>query len=142
LRFVWNLHTQLDKVSRLSNIEVRAEEKAIAQVHLVTDAQVNAVKGEMEEATPIVPTRMVLLRVSAPATDELPDIPDHFEETLSLAFRPEVAVEVAHAILAAASALRFGLERCRLALEQRDTMDCPRDATLRRDEFRTRANVA
>ncbi len=72
----------------------------MAKVHLVDKAQVHPAKFELDGATPIVPMRAVVLRVVAPTTDEWP-IPSR-EGDQFLAFHPELAREIAEALVLAA----------------------------------------
>ena len=71
-------------------------------MHMMNNATVHPVRIELEEVTPIRPLRAVALQFpAAEATDEWP-IPS---APLSLALAPELARELAHAILAAADQL-------------------------------------
>ena len=71
------------------------------KVHLVTDARLNPMRGELDGAIPIRPMEGVLIRLLVHTTDEVPDIGDHFEGSLALGFRPAFAKEFAHNLLGA-----------------------------------------
>ena len=75
----------------------------LTKVHLVDDAQVIAVRPELDGATPIVPLRAVALRLAVQTTDEWP-LP-FLSEELCVAVHPELAMEIAYALLAAAREL-------------------------------------
>lgn len=73
------------------------------KVHLVADVQTIAVRPELEGATPIVPLRAVVLHFAVQTTDEWPlPFPS---EGLCVAVHPELAKDVARALLAAAQEL-------------------------------------
>ena len=78
----------------------------MAQVHLAVEASVHPVKAEVDRGggvTQLHPYRAIALRVRAPTTDEwaIPDLPGW----QTIALHPELAREVAAALLAAAEEL-------------------------------------
>ena len=74
----------------------------MGKVYLISGAQATGVNFELEDATPIVPLRAVLLQFPKPqALDEL-EIPS---AALSIALHPDAARELAYELLRAAESL-------------------------------------